>query len=148
MISELKPYERKVHYYETDKMGIVHHSNYIRIFEETRVHYLEQSGISFEEIEAMGLMMPVLSMECNYKSPMVFNEPFESYAVLTKFNGAVMNIEYRIISKRTGAICVTGKSAHCFTNAELKPVRMKRSYPELYELFSRYAEYDPFGAEG
>lgn len=47
----IKPYERRVFYYETDKMGIMHHSNYIRIFEESRVDFLQQSGMPFEEIE-------------------------------------------------------------------------------------------------
>mgnify|MGYP000760839124 CR=1 FL=1 len=36
----IQPYERTAHYYETDRMGIIHHSNYIRWFEETRIHYL------------------------------------------------------------------------------------------------------------
>lgn len=147
IISELKPYERNVHYYETDKMGIVHHSNYIRIFEETRVFYLEQTGISFDEIEARGILMPALSMECNYKSPLVFNEPFASYAIATKFNGTVLNVEYRVVSKRTGEISVTGKSSHCFTNTDLKPVRLKNSAPDIYQIFQDFLEYDPFGTK-
>lgn len=147
MISELKPYERSVNYYETDKMGIVHHSNYIRIFEETRVFYIQQVGMTFDEIEAKGIYMPVLSVECNYKSPLVFNEPFVSYAVLSSFNGTVLDVEYRIISKRTGNICVTGSSSHCFTNTELKPMRLKRNFPEVYDIFRQYLDYDPFGTK-
>ena len=47
-MNEIKPYERKVYYYETDKMSVMHHSNYIRIFEETRVSYLLQAGMTFK----------------------------------------------------------------------------------------------------
>ena len=45
---KIKPYEHKAHYYETDKMGIVHHSNHIRWMEEARMDLLEQLGYSFQ----------------------------------------------------------------------------------------------------
>ena len=40
-------YTRRANYYETDKMGIIHHSNYIRWFEEARLHYMEEMGWPF-----------------------------------------------------------------------------------------------------
>ena len=52
-----KPYSRKVYYYETDRMNIVHHSNYIRWLEEARIDLLDQMGISFPEIESRGLLI-------------------------------------------------------------------------------------------
>ena len=100
-MNKIHPYERKVYYYETDKMSVMHHSNYIRIFEETRVSYLQQAGMPFEDIEAKGLMMPVLSVECRYKRPLVFDEPFAVYAKIVKFNGATLHMEYRIISRKS-----------------------------------------------
>ena len=45
-------YGRKVNYYETDQMGVVHHSNYIRWMEETRVAYLEKIGVGYDKMEA------------------------------------------------------------------------------------------------
>ena len=47
----IEPYERTAHYYETDRMGIIHHSNYIRWFEETRIHYLDKAGYPYSEME-------------------------------------------------------------------------------------------------
>lgn len=78
-MNKITPYERDVYYYETDKMGIVHHSNYIRIFEETRIDFLKKAGMPFENIEASGLMMPVLSVECRYKAPLRFGDRFAVY---------------------------------------------------------------------
>ena len=72
----LTPYSRRVFYYETDKMGIVHHSNYLRWFEEARVDVIEQAGLPFETVEAQGLMSPVLSAECEYLLPFMFGETF------------------------------------------------------------------------
>jgi len=141
-MNEIHPYERKVYYYETDKMSVMHHSNYIRIFEETRVSYLQQAGMPFEDIEAKGLMMPVLSVECRYKRPLVFDEPFAVYAKIVKFNGATLHMEYRIISRKSGELCAEGTSSHCFTDMDMKPVRTKHSYPEVYQIFADYLGYE------
>ena len=75
---KLRPYSRRVYYYETDKMGIVHHSNYIRWFEEARVDLIEQAGLPFETVEAQGLMTPVLSAESTYKLPFKFGDVLSS----------------------------------------------------------------------
>ena len=131
-MNTITPYERKVFYYETDKMGIMHHSNYIRIFEETRVHYLSEAGMPFEQIEAQGVLMPVLSVECRYKRPLKFDEPFAVYPKITKFNGTTLNLEYKIISRKTGELCAEGSSSHCFTDTNMKPLRTKLKYPDIY----------------
>ena len=62
-----KPYERETFYYETDQMGIIHHSNYIRWFEESRIEFLKQIGIPYDEMERRGLLIPVLGVSCKYK---------------------------------------------------------------------------------
>ena len=132
----LKPYERSVYYYETDKMGIMHHSNYIRIFEETRIFFLSEAGMPFPEIEARGILMPVLSVECSYLRPLRFGDVFSVELRITAFNGVRLYVEYTVRNKGTGEICAVGKSAHCFTDAELAPVRVKRNYPEIYKVFA------------
>ncbi len=141
-MNTITPYERKVFYYETDKMGIMHHSNYIRIFEETRVHYLSEAGMPFEQIEAQGVLMPVLSVECRYKRPLVFDEPFAVYPKITKFNGTTLELEYKIISRKTGELCAEGSSSHCFTDTNMKPLRTKLKYPDIYKIFADYNGYE------
>ena len=137
-MNDIKPYERKVFYYETDKMGIMHHSNYIRIFEESRVHFMQEAGMPFENIEALGLMMPVLSVDCKYKKPLLFDEEFSVYSVITKFNGVSLHISYRIVKKKTSEICAEGESVHCFTDNDMKPIRIKHKYPDIYNLFVQH----------
>ena len=70
----MNPCEHKVQYYETDGMGIVHHSNYIRWFEEARVDLLEQLGFGYDRIEAAGYSGPVLEVSCQYKTMSKFGE--------------------------------------------------------------------------
>ena len=57
-------YRRKALYYETDQMKIVHHSNYIRWFEEVRTEYLESRGFPYAKMDELGVMIPVLSVDC------------------------------------------------------------------------------------
>ena len=58
-----------VRYYETDQMGIVHHSNYIRYFECGRIAMLDQVGLPMHKIEEMGIMLPIISVDCRYRYP-------------------------------------------------------------------------------
>ncbi len=137
----IKPYQRRVYYYETDKMGIMHHSNYIRIFEESRVSFLMQAGMPMEKIEALGILIPVLSAECRYRSPLRFDEEFSVYPRITKFNGVTLELDYRIISRESGLLCAEGHSSHCFTDTNLKPIRTKHKYPDVYRVFNDYNGY-------
>lgn len=141
-MNKITPYERDVYYYETDKMGIVHHSNYIRIFEETRIDFLKKAGMPFENIEASGLMMPVLSVECRYKAPLRFGDRFVVYPKITKFNGTTLELDYRIVKCSDGSLCSEGHSSHCFTDSELKPIRTKKNHPDIYKVFHDYVDVE------
>ena len=65
---EYRVYEHKTQYYETDQMGIIHHYNYIRWFEEARMDMMEQMGMGYAEMEKRGIISPVLSVHSEYKS--------------------------------------------------------------------------------
>jgi acyl-CoA thioester hydrolase len=58
-----------VQYYETDQMGIVHHSNYIRYFESGRMAMLKEVGLPMHKIEEAGVMMPITAVDCKYRIP-------------------------------------------------------------------------------
>lgn len=60
----MRPYIRKVQYHETYKMGVAHHSNYIKWMEEARVDFLDQIGYGYVKLEEDGIISPVLSVEC------------------------------------------------------------------------------------
>ena len=63
-----KGYNHTVQYYETDKMGITHHSNYIRWMEEARVDFLKQIGWDYDKLEEIGVISPVTEVSCKYKN--------------------------------------------------------------------------------
>lgn len=128
-------YERRAQYYETDQMGIIHHSNYIRWFEEARLHFMDEIGLSYAKIEEMGILIPVLSVDCQYKTMVHYNDIVDIYTRIIKFNGVKMTIAYRVVDHVTGEIRCTGETSHAFLNREYRLVRLKREYPDLYELF-------------
>ena len=90
----MEPYQHTVQYYETDKMGIVHHSNYIRWMEEARVAYLAQLGWNIEMLEAMGAISPVTGLEAHYKQNTTFPEVISIHVSLTQYTGVRLRLHY------------------------------------------------------
>lgn len=129
----MRDYIHKVQYYETDKMGIVHHSNYIRWFEEARVDWLEQIGCTMQSIEADGVLIPVMSVTCNYHSMVRFGDEVAVAIKISKFNGVKIEMEYEIRDVATGELRTTGSSSHCFIDKDGKLISLKKSKPEMYE---------------
>ncbi len=126
-------YERKINYYETDKMGVVHHANYIRYFEEARIYFIEMLGQSYKDFEDRGIIMPVLSVECSYKSSADFDDVLLIHTRLTELGGVKARFEYAAFNKKTGAKVCTGSSSHGFLDKSFKPVNIKRKYADVYE---------------
>jgi len=136
----IRPYEHRAKYYETDQMGIIHHSNYIRWMEEARMDLMEQIGLNYKQMEEMEIISPVLSVSCEYHSMVHFDDTVVIEAKIIKYNGIKMEVEYRMTDKETGELRTTGRSAHCFLNRAGRPISLKRSYPELDTKFFEYAD--------
>lgn len=132
-----KTYEHKAQYYETDQMGIVHHSNYIRWFEEARVDLMDQAGLGYKKMEEAGIISPVLSVEAEYKSMVHFEDVVIIEAVLEEYNGIRMTVSYQVKDKETGELRCVGKSRHCFLDSSEKPVYLKKSNPVFHALFEQ-----------
>lgn len=125
----------KVQYYETDKMGITHHSNYIRWMEEARIDFLDQIGCSFAQMEADGLLSPVIGVHCNYKVATTFGDAVSVSVRLEEYTGVRYVVAYEMHNTETGQLVALGKTEHCFTNAEGRPIPAHRHFPKYHELF-------------
>lgn len=133
----LKPYERRAFYYETDKMAIVHHSNYIRWMEEARLDLMRQTGASYEAMEREGIIMPVTSVGCDYKISAHYDERVLIYASLSAYNGVRAAYSYDIRSE-DGRLLAHGESGHCFLDNETRrPVNLKRRLPQFSKFFEQ-----------
>ena len=122
-------YIHKVNYYETDKMGITHHSNYIRWMEEARVEFLEKIGFGYDKLEEEGIISPVIGIECEYKSQTTFSDEVEIEVSIKEFKGVKLVIEYKMTNFKTKDIVLIGLSKNCFLNKENKPIILKKDFP-------------------
>lgn len=139
---KVKPYEHNVKYYETDQMGIVHHSNYIRWMEEARMDLMEQMGYSYKMMEEAEVISPVVSVYCEYKSMVHFSDTVIVEAKISRYNGVKMTILYRMTDKETGELRTIAKSEHCFLDRTGKPISLKHMYPEIDTRFFQMMDED------
>ncbi len=137
---QFRPYRHKAQYYETDTMKIVHHSNYVRWMEEARVDMLEQMGIGYEVMEREGVLSPVLSVECEYKSMTRFPETVEISVRLVRYTGVRFDLAYEIRDAASGQLRTLCKSAHCFIDGSGRPISLRRRFPAWDKTFCECAE--------
>ena len=128
-------FERKINYYETDRMGVVHHSNYIRFLEEARCEWLRQMGIPFSLLEENGITIPVLGVNCTYKFHVTFEDVICIHVFVKEYTGVRMTIGYKVEDKKNGNVVLLGETKHCFTDKNLKPINLKKYAPEFSEKF-------------
>lgn len=128
----MEAYQHRVQYYETDKMGITHHSNYIRWMEEARLDFLEQIGWNFEKLEAMGIVSPVIAVDCKYRAMTRFPETITILVAVEEFKGVKLRLKYTMQNEAKEVVC-EGLSEHCFLNAEGKFLWLKSELPEFHK---------------
>ncbi len=131
-------YIRTVNYYETDKMGITHHSNYVRFMEEARIDFLEKLGYPMTRLEAEGVVSPVVSIECKYKAPSTFSDVLKITVKVEKYTGVKVVFAYVGENTQTGKVVFEATSTHCFVNAQGRPVSVKKNFPEFDALLMNY----------
>ncbi len=128
-------YSRTAHYHETDKMGIIHHSNFIKWMVEARIAYMEHLGYGFVKVEELGVLSPVAGLSISYKTPVKFNDIIDITVSVTRYSGVVQEVSYTFTNQKTGDLCATATSKHCYTK-DGKIVNLKHEIPELHEIFS------------
>ncbi len=136
----MKPYSRKVQYYETDRMGIAHHANYIHWMEEARIDFMDQLGYSYAEMEEHGVFSPVRSLGCEFKQPCTFNDQIQITVSIASFNGARLVLRYE--AKKDDLIIFTASSEHAFVDAKGQILRLKRAVPELSSKIELLCEHN------
>ncbi|MBO5419421.1 MAG: acyl-CoA thioesterase [Bacteroidales bacterium] len=122
-----------VRYYETDQMGIVHHSNYLRYFECGRVDLLKKIGLPIEKIEESGVMMPVVSLNCHYRTPAKLGDSLNVITYIEELPKARLDIRNEIFNQDGMLVC-EGSVMLGFINSETRrPVRCPKSLLNIFE---------------
>lgn len=129
----------QVRYYETDAMGIVHHSNYIRWFEVARTDYLRAVGLPYRDLEQSGTMSPVIGIQCDYIQSARYDDTIEVRAWVAAYTGVRLTIAYQVT--RDGQVLCRGQSHHAFLH-DGRPVAPKRSLPQVHRVLSDCLQRD------
>lgn len=140
--NEIRPYLHKAQYYETDQMGVVHHSNYIRWFEEARCDFMDQMGMGYRAMEEDGILSPVLSAQAEYRASVYFQDTVEIRLQVKAYNGIKLVISYTVTDQATGELRCTGETSHCFLDRSGKLLTLKKAHPEFHQMFLTAAGWE------
>lgn len=137
----MRYYDRVINYYETDQMGIVHHSNYIRYFEEARCSFMAQAGYPYARLEEEEIVSPTLAVSCKYMHAVKYGDTVRIAVRMVKLTKLKCAFTYEITDAETGEIRAKGTSEHGFLTKSGKPVILPKDRPDFYEMC--LAEYEP-----
>ena len=126
-----------VRYAETDKMGIVHHSNYPVWYEVGRTDYLKLYGLTNSEIEAAGVMMPLTNLSCNFISPAFYEDKIIVRTWVIGLRAAQIEFTYtvkRINDDGSETELGYGTTSHGLVDSKtFRPINLRKRMPKLYE---------------
>lgn len=128
-------YLHKVQYYETDQMGVVHHSNYVRWMEEARIDCLDRLGICYAELERRDIISPVLEVSCKYHAMSRFGETVQIQVRVAEVGRVRYRLCYTVADQKTGQLRAEGETVHCFVDRKDRVISLKHADPALYERF-------------
>lgn len=122
-----------VRYAETDQMGIAHHANYPVWYEVARTELIKKLGMTYTELEQQGLIMPLVELQSKYISAAYYEDHLIVEAELKSLSGVKLEIAYVIYREKDETPINVGRTIHALVGRDLKPVNVKREYPELYQ---------------
>ncbi len=106
----------RVSFYETDAMGVVHHTNYVRYFENARVVWLDEHDRPYTWWQSIGLDFAVTKVEASYQRSARFDDELEITTWMEWVRGASLRMAYRV--ERSGELLVTGATEHAAVDGE------------------------------
>ncbi len=121
-----------VRYVETDMMGIVHHSNYYPWFEIARGEFIKKIGLTYGELEKMGILLPLTETHCKYIQGLVYEDEVIVTCAIEKLSVARISFIYEVIRKKDMKKVSEGRTVHGFVDRNMRPINMKKDYSDLW----------------
>ena len=123
----------RVRFVETDLMGVVHHSNYLRWFEMARVEYLRTANVLLPDLIADGILFPITEVQCKYRQSAYFDEMIRVEATLVDFSRAKLCFSYRVVRETDNVLLAEGTTQNVFTDEKGRIIRLPQLYFERIE---------------
>ena len=127
----------RIIYGDTDKMGVVYHACYLRLFEIGRTEFLRERGLTYREIEERGFYLPVSEVFCKYLNPARYDDLLYIDTELSELKKATILFSYKIYSDNEGKnTIVTGYTRHACVNDSGKVVRIPEFLMKVLSIFT------------
>ncbi len=121
----------RVRYNETDRMGIVHHSNYIYYYEMARTEFMRRLGVSYREMEESGVYLVVREVNSKYFAPAYYDEILHVTVKLVAEPMVKVTFDYEIHNDK-GELLNTGRTVLASVDAKTRrPVRCPEWFIEM-----------------
>jgi len=114
----------RVRYAETDQMGVVYHANYLVWFEVARTDLLRIHGWTYREMEASGVALPVIEVECRYRKPARYDDEMEIRTEGRVISPVRMEFQYEVRVTGLDDLVATGRTAHAAIGTDGRPCRL------------------------
>ena len=121
----------RVRYAETDKMGVVYHSNYLIWFEIGRTDWLRDTGWTYREMEADGIQLPVIEAHCEYKQGARYDDDIEIRTRARKLSPVRVQFDYEATRRADGALLATGHTVHVICGSNGRPKLLPEKYRQI-----------------
>ncbi len=119
----LNSFSFRVRYGETDQMGVVYHGNYAQYLEMGRVEWLRALGISYRSMEENGIMLPVISLQIDYKKSAKYDDLITVETTLVKPPLVKIEFDYSILDE-SGGLLATANTVLAFMDMKTnKPTK-------------------------
>ena len=122
-----------IRYYETDQMGFVHHSNYLRYFELARIEWISSLGFSYQKMEEKGFLMPVIHADMNFKKPLTFGKSFRVKIKSNNIPKVRFELKYEVILDKDDIIAIGSTTLVFLSSHNMKPVRCPDFFSNLFK---------------
>ncbi|MBW7458585.1 acyl-CoA thioesterase [Paenibacillus sepulcri] len=141
----------RVRYQETDQMGVVFHSNYVTWMEIGRTELIRFFGYPYKKIEEQGMLLPVVDLTCSYVAPARYDDLVLICTTIENFSPVRLSFRSEVRRIKEGDASVTqtmqgtdlpgelllrGGTRHVWVNADMRPSRLDKAFPELYKLLA------------
>ncbi|NLY77615.1 MAG: acyl-CoA thioesterase [Tissierellia bacterium] len=130
----------RVRYKDTDQMGVVYNGNYFNWFEIGRVELLREMGISYKDLEKRGVFTAVSEAYCKYIKPARFDDEIIIKTRIIKLTETRVEFEYSLHRKEDNQLLAKGHTIHVFVDRNIKPISLKDTHKDLWELFEGQAK--------
>jgi acyl-CoA thioester hydrolase len=128
----------RVRYAETDKMGVVYHSNFVIWFEVGRVELLRQLGFQYSEMETEdNCHIPVVDLRVRYKAPALYDDEIVVRTQIKNVRSSLLHFSYEIFREADRTLLATGETMHIIVNNKLERTALPEKYMQAFNRTKR-----------